>query len=99
MVTTAVTPAPAAARRNQRLRGMSRWISHANAYQSDNRLSSVPKPTITSHDKWTVFTCEVDGASAAGSESSPCTTVLVPVFGSESNDANPGIGIPPLTVP
>jgi hypothetical protein len=29
----------------------------------------------------------------------PCTTVLVPVFGSDRIEARPGIGMPPLTVP
>ena len=38
------------------------------------------------------------GRSSAGTASRPCTTVDVPVLGSDSQDARPGIGIPPLTV-
>ena len=31
--------------------------------------------------------------------SSPCTTVFLPVLGSDSHEARPGIGRPPVTVP
>ena len=59
----------------------------------------MPRPTITSQARWTVLTSRVVGRSSAGNASSPCTTVLVPVLGSDSHDASPGIAIPPVTSP
>ena len=46
-----------------------------------------------------MLTCRTVGRSSSGTVSKPCTTVARPVLGSESHDANPGIGMPPLTVP
>src|SRR5438045_3568740 len=99
MVITAATPDPAARRRNHRLAGMRRRKIQAIQYQPESRHNSEPNPTITSHDRWTVLTCEVVGSSADGLMFRPFTTVLVPVCGSERIDASPGIRMPPLTVP
>ena len=54
---------------------------------------------MTSQARWTVLTWRVVGRSSAGTVSRPWTTVSLPVDGSESHDARPGISIPPLTVP
>ncbi len=59
----------------------------------------MPRPTIRSQARWTVLTARSGGRSSAGTESRPWTTVLVPVDGSLSHDARPGIFRPPLTVP
>ena len=39
------------------------------------------------------------GRSSAGTVSRPWTTVALPVLGSDSHEARPGIGMPPVTVP
>ena len=87
------------ARRNDRLVGIRRRNSQLAPYQSDSRNSSVPRPTMTSQARWTTLTSEIVGRSPAGTLSRPCTTVAVPVLGSDSHEARPGIGIPPATVP
>ena len=46
-----------------------------------------------------MFTCLVVGRSSAGNESRPWISVLVPVPGSESHEARPGIAMPPVTFP
>src|SRR6478736_9435921 len=69
------------------------------AYHTASRKSSVPTPTITSQQRWTRLVARTVGLSSAGTESRPWTTVAFPVLGSDSHDARPGIGIPPLTVP
>ena len=97
MQTIAATPAPDAMRRNHRLLGMSRRKIHDTQYQTDSRKSSVPRPTMMSHARWTVLTWEMVGRSSAGTVSRPWITVLVPSLGSDSHDASPGISIPPLT--
>ena len=51
---------------------------------------------MTSHARWTTLTSGMVGRSLAGTLSSPCTTVDVPVLGSDSQEARPGIGIPPV---
>ena len=54
---------------------------------------------MTSHARWTMLIWRMVGRSSAGTVSSPCTTVALPVLGSDSHEASPGIGMPPLTVP
>src|SRR6476469_5605140 len=99
MVTTARTPEEAARARKTWLVGIRRLRTQVAPYHADSRNSSVPRPTMTSHARWTTLTSDVVGRSSTGTLSSPCTTVAFPVLGSESHDARPGIGIPPLTVP
>ena len=57
----------------------------------------MPSPTITSHARWTVLTWRSVGRWSAGTESRPWMTVEVPVPGSDSHDASPGILMPPVT--
>src|SRR5689334_3569277 len=92
-------PAMDATRRNHLLLGMSRRNSQQAQYHKANRNRSVPNPTMMSHARWTTFTSRVVGRSDWGTASKPWTTVFFPVEGSDSQDASPGIGIPPLTVP
>ena len=80
--------------------GIRRRKTQMAAYQTDSRNSSVPS---ADHDvparggrRWS------PGRSAGRRRArcpGPCTTVALPVLGSDSHDARPGIGIPPLTVP
>ena len=53
---------------------------------------------MMSHARWTTLTSLMVGRSLAGTEFSPCTTVDLPVWGSDNQEARPGIGIPPVTV-
>src|SRR6476469_9343800 len=99
MVTPARTQEAAGRAKKTRLVGMRRLRTQVAPYHADSRNSRVPRPTMTSHARWTTLTSDVVGRSAAGTLSRPCTTVDFPVLGSESHDARPGIGIPPLTVP
>ena len=100
MQTIAATPAHEAMRRNSLLRGMSRRKIQHTQYHADSRNSSVPRPTMTSHARWTVLTCEIVGRSSRRARvSRPWTTVLVPSLGSDSHEASPGIRIPPVTSP
>src|SRR3954447_12623820 len=98
MVITDRTPEAAAIERKTRLVGIRRRIAQEAPYQSESRNRSVPRPTITSQARWTTLTSDVVGRSAAGTLSRPLTTVFLPVLGSDSHEASPGIGIPPLTV-
>src|SRR5687768_587450 len=99
MVITASTPDTAAARRNHLLLGIRRRKIHDTAYHTDSRNSSVPRPTMMSQHRWTMLVCRTVGRWSGGTVSRPCTTVALPVLGSESQDARPGTGMPPLTVP
>src|SRR6476469_8849382 len=99
MVTMASTPAHAAIRRNQRLFGMSRRKIHDSQYHAASRNRKVPEPTMTSQERWTVLTSLMVGWSSVGTVSSPCTTVALPVLGSDNHDASPGMGMPPVTSP
>ena len=58
----AAIPAHRRQRRNHRLFGMSRRNNQHSRTRADSRNSRVPRPTITSHARWTMLTC---GASAA----------------------------------
>src|SRR3954451_2438866 len=93
------TPEAAAARRNHLLGCIQRRNTQLAPYHAANRNRSVPRPTMTSHARWTMLTCRTVGRASAGTVSSPCTTVDRPVLGSDSHEANPGMGMPPLTVP
>ena len=99
MQMTARTPEAAAARRNHLLAGILRRNIQLAPYHTDSRNSSVPRPTMTSQARWTMLTWRTVGRSSAGTVSSPCTTVARPVLGSDSHEASPGMGMPPLTVP
>ena len=53
---------------------------------------------MMSQHRCTMLTCRTVGRWFGGTEVRPCTTVFLPVLGSESQEARPGIGRPPLTV-
>jgi hypothetical protein len=99
IVITERTPALAARVRNTLFVGIRRLNAQLRPYHAESRNSSVPRPTITSHARWTTLTSDVVGRSLAGTLSSPWTTVELPVLGSDSQEASPGMGIPPDTVP
>ena len=86
-------------RRNHLLLGMSLRKIHDAHHHRVSRNSRVPRPTITSHARWTTLTSWSVGRSAAGVSSSPWMTVDVPVLGSDNHEARPGIGRPPTTSP
>ena len=52
---------------------------------------------MTSQARWTALTSDTVGRSLTGVAVRPCTTVVLPVAGSESHDARPGIFRPPLS--
>ncbi len=54
---------------------------------------------MMSQARWTTFTCASVGRSSAGTVSRPWTTVALPVLGSDSHEASPGMGMPPVTSP
>src|ERR1700675_2462493 len=87
IVITDSTPAHAAIRRNHFDFGRSCRNHQYRAYQADRRNSRVPRPTITSHARCTVFASEMVGWSPVGNALRPWITVLVPVLGSDKIDA------------
>ena len=52
----------------------------------------VPRPTITSHARWTMLTCRSVGRSDAGTASRPWTTVAVPSTGPTATTPTRGSG-------
>src|SRR5512132_3218297 len=62
IVTTERTPAAAAIHRNHRDRGMFRRNSQESANQTESKANSVPRPTMTSHARWTMLTSWIVGA-------------------------------------
>src|SRR5690348_5614784 len=90
-------PATAAKRRNHFVLGMSRRNSQDSPYQTDNKNNNVASPTMTSQARCTVLAWLMLGSLFVGNALRPCTTVFLPVLGSESHDAKSGIAIPPST--
>jgi hypothetical protein len=43
---------------------------------------------MMSQHRWTILVSRIVGRSSGGTESKPCTTVALPVLGSESHDAS-----------
>src|SRR3954454_19630864 len=99
IVMTASTPEAAVIHRKGLFSGIRRRKTQVSQYQADSRNSSVPIPTMTSHARCTVLVCWIVGSWSAGTEFSPWTMVDLPVAGSDNQDARPGMGMPPLTVP
>jgi hypothetical protein len=56
MAITPSTPEAAAAPRNNLLVGILRRMAQLRPYQTDNRNSNVPRPTMTSQARWTMLT-------------------------------------------
>src|SRR6476469_2491703 len=98
MVITDRTPAIEAIRRNHLVLGRSRRNSQLAPYQRESRNRSVPRPTITSHARWTTLASLTVGWEPAGKALRPLTTVAVPSAGSDRIDARPGMGMPPSTL-
>ena len=72
--------------------GMSLRKIHAAHHHRVSRNSSVPRPTMMSHARWTTFTSWMDGRSATGISSSPWTSVDVPSTGIGEDRGEPGDG-------
>src|SRR3954468_11858573 len=91
------TPAAVASRRKGLFVSSFRRKTQLPRYHSDSRKSRLPSPTMTSQPRWTTLTSATVGSDADGTELSPWTTVDFPVRGSDSQDARPGILMPPTS--